>query len=128
MGKPGTVLFVDDDPYVRKILGDYLQNAGLKVLSATNGEEALAVARNFAGDIQVLISDVMMPGMSGPELARELTQSRPGMKVLLISASAGLTPTPGEGWQFLRKPFPAQVLLEKIREMCQTEGAGGAPG
>jgi len=127
MAKTITVLFVDDDPYVHKILSDFMRNAGLDVLSATSGEEALAVAWSFAGDIRILITDVMMPGMSGPELAKELVQSRPAMKVLLISAFPEFTAIPDESWQFMSKPFPAHMLLEKIREMCPPESTAGAP-
>ena len=126
MSKPATVLFVDDDPYVRKILCDYLKNAGFEVLCEDSGADALATARNFAGPIHILVSDVMMPGMSGPELARELLQSRPEIKVLLISAFPEFTSIPDAKWQFLSKPFPAPVLLERIRQMCPPEGVSGA--
>jgi len=128
MSKPTTVLFVDDDPYVRKILCDFLRNSGLEVLCESSGDAGLEAARNYPEDIDILISDVMMPGITGPQLARELAQTRPSMKVLLISAFPEFTAIPDQSWQFLSKPFPAAVLLRKIREMCPPETATGAQG
>jgi len=128
MSKLATVLFVDDDPYVRKILCDFLRKSGFEVLCKANAEDALAAAREFSGSIRMLITDVMMPGMSGPELARELTQSRPDLMVLLISSAAEPSDIAEPTWGFLKKPFPAAVLLEKIREMSASTGAAGAQG
>jgi DNA-binding NtrC family response regulator len=116
-----TILFVDDDPYIRKVLCACLKRAGFEVLCAADGADALKAARNFKGPIQLLISDVMMPGLQGPELAQELLQSRPEIKVLLISAAAAF-PAPGDlQWKFLRKPFAPAMLLGKIQEMLPSD-------
>src|SRR4051812_36008869 len=86
VNKAVTILFVDDDPYVRKVLCAHLQRSGYDVLCAADGADALQVAGNFKGTIRLLVSDVMMPGMTGPELAKTLVASRPELQVLLISA------------------------------------------
>jgi DNA-binding NtrC family response regulator len=117
VSKAVTILFVDDDPYIRKVLCAYLQRSGFDVLSAADGRDGLDAARRSKADIRLLISDVMMPGMPGPELANALQICRPGIKVLLISASADFEPPAQENWGFLRKPFAPAVLLQKVREM-----------
>src|SRR5690242_20318463 len=99
-----TVLFVDDDPYVRKVLCSYLQQSGFEVLCAAGGRDALDVAHHFEGHIHILVSDVNMPGMSGTELAVELARVRPRVKVLLISAYADSTSAVRPEWEFLAKP------------------------
>jgi CheY-like chemotaxis protein len=119
-----TVLLVDDDAIVRKILGAVLEQAGFTVLSAANGRSGMQVANAFEGDIEVLASDLQMPDMSGVELASLLTQSRPNLKVLLLS-SANAPKDLREGWTFLRKPFPPEMLVEKLREFTE-HGATGA--
>jgi len=119
-----TILFVDDDPYVRKVLCSFLQRTGYEVLSAAGGHDALNAARGFNGTIDILVSDVMMPGMTGPELAHELRRQRPGMKVLLISAFSEVPIAQTEGWEFLAKPFAPALLLSRIQEMCPSEDAG----
>ena len=117
MLEPATILLADDDPYVRKVLSAYLERAGFVVLSATNGEQALEIARSFEGAIRILVSDVTMPGMHGTELARTLTRERPDVKVLLISAAIMAPEALEPGWQFLPKPFAPQILLDKVFAM-----------
>jgi CheY-like chemotaxis protein len=121
VGRAVTILFVDDDPYIRKVLCTHLHRAGFEVLSAADGQDALEVARHAKGSIDLLISDVMMPGMTGPELARSLVLCRADLKVLLISASPDFKPPADPGWEFLRKPFPTAALLEKVRQMLPEE-------
>jgi DNA-binding response OmpR family regulator len=119
----GTILFVDDDPYVRKVLCVHLSRSGFEVLSAADGVDALEAAGRYKGKIHLLVSDVMMPRMSGPELAQALQLCRPDVKVLLISASTDLPLDPGTEWEFLRKPFAPAVLLEKVRAMLPDPAA-----
>jgi CheY-like chemotaxis protein len=116
-----TVLFVDDDPYIRKVLCTHLHRAGFEVLSAADGPDALEVARHVKGTIDLLVSDVMMPGMSGPDLARALQLCRADLKVLLISASPEFKPPADQHWAFLRKPFPPAALLDQIQRMLPEE-------
>jgi DNA-binding NtrC family response regulator len=121
MLEAATILLADDDPHVRKVLGAYLERIGFLVLSAANGEEALGIARSFEGVIQVLISDVTMPGMLGTQLARELTRNRPEVKVLLVSATGVLPEEIDPGWAFLAKPFSPDLLLDRLLTLAGTD-------
>jgi len=98
--------------------------AGGLVLTAAAGAEAMATALTHPGPIHVLVTDVVMPGMGGPELARRLTQQRPTLRVLFCS---GYTDDPsfregvGEGGTaFLQKPFSPEELIRKVREVLAT--------
>jgi YesN/AraC family two-component response regulator len=94
-----------------------LQRSGFEVLSAADGSDALEVARSYKGSIDILVSDVMMPGMTGPDLANALQSLRPQMRVLLISAFSDFPVAMQERWEFLNKPFPPAVMLDKIRDL-----------
>lgn len=127
------VLVAEDDEPVRKILAKTLRGKGYRVLEASNGTEALQVARTHAKPIDLLITDVMMPGMNGRDLAEKITEGRPGLKVLFISGyphdvlsgNAGLP----SGILLLQKPFPTAVLTQRIREILdsKTVKPGKAP-
>src|SRR5260221_8167619 len=80
-----TVLLVDDDEIVRKLVSSILQRAGFKVLEASNGPMALGVAAQYGSDIDVLLTDVIMPQMPGTQLAVSLKSSRPEVKLILMS-------------------------------------------
>ena len=116
-----TVLLAEDDPAVRELVVEFLEHGGFTVIEASDGREAFDVARAHAGPIDLLLTDVTMPKMSGPELARELTSARGDMKVLFVSGCPddALRPyKPGmEGIPFLAKPFPSDRLLRKVREV-----------
>jgi CheY-like chemotaxis protein len=117
-----TVLLADDDAIVRKILGPILERSGFTVLTATDGIAALERSRCYSGTIDVLVSDLDMPGLSGLELAATLSQSRPELKILLISALADTPSDLRKDWVFLRKPFSPGVLLEKLEEVSPGHG------
>ena len=91
------------------------------VLEAAHGEDALAVSEGFAGDIHLLVTDIMMPVMNGHELATRLSALRPGMGILFISGYPGKhvpdTLEPSPTVDYLAKPFKADVLLGKVREL-----------
>lgn len=112
-----TILLADDDAIVIKIIAPILERSGFTVLTAVDGAAAVECARLHADQIDVLISDVEMPGLSGMELAATLTELRPHMKVLLISAAWEVPDGLRKGWVFLRKPFPHSVLIEKLAEL-----------
>jgi two-component system, cell cycle sensor histidine kinase and response regulator CckA len=122
--RKGTILLVEDQAAIRLLGEDVLQEAGHRVLSAGNGRVALELAKKQEDSIDLLITDVVMPEMSGPELASQLVASRPGLIVLYIS---GYTDhallhrgTIEQGTAFLQKPFLPQTLLEKVNELlCQ---------
>src|SRR2546421_4415742 len=79
------VLLADDELIVRSLARSVLVRAGYKVLDATDGEHALEVSRGYPGSIDVLLTDVKMPKMSGLELSAQVTEERPGIKILFMS-------------------------------------------
>lgn len=115
-----TILFADDDGQMQKLIAKLLTQCGYKVLTAANGNDALKKARDFKGIIDLLLSDVEMPGMTGVELATQLNQERPDTKILLISGLPSGLIVLNNGWQFLPKPFVADMLRDRIRD-CLSE-------
>jgi two-component system cell cycle sensor histidine kinase/response regulator CckA len=122
-----TVLLVEDEDSVRSLVRDTLEARGYRVLEAENGEEALKVAEAFQGEIQLMITDVVMPGIGGRELARRLAKSRPQTRVLFLSGytedailhEGGLE----AGTTFLQKPFTLQNLARRVREVLKAEAS-----
>lgn len=115
-----TLLLVEDEQSVRQFVQQTLLSRGYQVLEAGSGAEALAVARAHRGPIQLLVSDLVMPGMGGRELARQLTGLRPELRVLFMSGYTGdeLSPAaPDQGPAFIAKPFTMRPLLEKVAEV-----------
>src|SRR5258708_10872017 len=115
--EPTTILLVDDEDAVRMLLCQSLRRCGYTLLEAANGTDALAVTRHSHQPIDILISDVLMPGMNGTELAKKLCAERPTLKVVLISGFCDLPDGVEPGWEFLQKPFPPSVLCEKLKRM-----------
>ncbi|GIJ46138.1 hypothetical protein Val02_30240 [Virgisporangium aliadipatigenens] len=114
-----TILLVEDDPAVRQLTERILTTAGYRVLIGVNGEDALAVAAAHSR-IDLLLTDVVMPGMNGQQLADRLTELRPGLPVIFTSAytRGALTPTEENMIiAFLDKPFTASALTEKVRSV-----------
>ncbi|HEV3333975.1 MAG TPA: response regulator [Bryobacteraceae bacterium] len=114
-----TVLLVEDEDGVRKLMHNYLEREGYQLLEARNAEEAELVAEVYREPIHVLVTDVVMPGMTGPQLAERLTELRPQMKVLYVSGyrhdALGGAGVPGGDSNVLPKPFPAVELLRRVR-------------
>ena len=127
-----TVLLVEDETPVRKSEQEFLVRCGYNVLEAENGEDAVRVAREFSGPIQLMITDVVMPKMSGARLAAELATPRPEMKVLFVSGYAEKTVLRhGQidvAAHFLQKPFSLKALSRKIRELLKDEVAPETTG
>jgi PAS domain S-box-containing protein len=123
-----TVLLVEDEEAVRRLASRALQSNGFTVLEARNGEDAVTVAGRHPGSIDILVSDLVMPRMSGRQLATVLTQARPGLRVLFMSGYAEhALPrllSPGSTVAFLQKPFSAMDLAHKVREVLDAGGAG----
>jgi two-component system cell cycle sensor histidine kinase/response regulator CckA len=114
-----TILVVDDEPGVRVMVARMLTLSGYAVVSAQSGEEAISIAKDYAAPLDLLLTDVRMPGMSGPELAQELRQLRPGIKVMYMSAYARDVLPPGVQTTevpFLTKPFTMRTLALSIVE------------
>jgi two-component system cell cycle sensor histidine kinase/response regulator CckA len=115
-----TVLVVEDEEEVRALARDVLEMNGYTVLEATDPEDAVRLGATHPSQIDLLITDVIMPRVSGPELARRLRASRPGLRVLCMSGypeSADRSAGEAEGWTgWLQKPFTPDVLMAKVRE------------
>jgi signal transduction histidine kinase/CheY-like chemotaxis protein len=115
------LLLVEDEDSIREPATEILESRGYLVLAASGGAEALAISQSHTGPIDLMITDVVMPGMNGNQLAEELRSSRPGMRVLYISgypedaiAHHGVLDADKA---FLQKPCPAAVLLRTVREV-----------
>jgi signal transduction histidine kinase/serine/threonine protein kinase len=125
--RPGTetVLLVDDEPLVREATRRTLRSLGYQVIGAKSAGDALKIAADKVDAIDLVITDVMMPGMNGLELARELGKIRPALKVLFISGyTAGVLAERGflnENLNFLQKPVARDALAGRIRELLDAE-------
>jgi PAS domain S-box-containing protein len=119
-----TLLLVEDEPEVRSLVQRILKTQGYTVVTAANPDEALAVAREFKGPIQLMVTDVVMPGMSGLQLAERLAPMRPEMLVLFMSGytndAIGHQGVLDPGTAFLQKPFTPNALARKVREVLDT--------
>jgi CheY-like chemotaxis protein len=118
-----TVLLVEDEAGVRGVAQEILQSTGYIVLAASNGDEALRISVQHAGPIHLLLTDAVMPGLSGPTLVSRLASRRPEMRVMYMSGYAedaivrdGLL---APGMVFLQKPFTPEVLTRKVRELLE---------
>jgi CheY-like chemotaxis protein len=107
------ILVVDDDPALLESVRSFL-GQDYNVLSASSGQEALQQAKDFESEIHLLLSDFQMEGMTGIELATQLTAARPEVKVLLMSGYPAGMLILNEGWHFLPKPFVSSQLLALV--------------
>ncbi len=115
-----TILLVEDDEKVRALAGEVLKGHGYTVLEARHGEDAIDIAQRYHGAIHLLLTDVVMPRMGGPELAARLHPGRPAMKVLFMSGYTADTIVRhgvlDDGTAFLSKPLMPATLAAKVRE------------
>ncbi len=122
-----TILLVEDADPVRRLTHTLLRRQGYDVLEAADGVEAVRVSADHGGEIALLLTDVVMPRMSGKELATRLSALRPRMRVLYVSgydeAAAGDEDVRGPGVAFLQKPMRPDVLLRKVRELLDVPRA-----
>jgi len=127
-----TILFVEDEESVRELVRDYLTTAGYHVLDASDGVRALEVAAGHKGPIHMLITDVVMPRLSGREVATQIAEQRPDVKVLYISGytddSVFRHGVLEGGVAFLQKPFNLKALAQKIREVLDGQPAAAVLG
>jgi CheY-like chemotaxis protein len=139
-----TILLVEDEPAVRRMAAEVLLNIGYRVIAAPSGADALRMAAKHEGPLDLLLTDVVMPGMTGPELARQFHSKFPRMRILYMSGYTddaiekhGLR---GRTVRLLQKPFTHETLARGIREAlgpvaqasvaaeklatCHSEGSG----
>jgi CheY-like chemotaxis protein len=116
-----TILLVEDEEGVRAVLNELLTGLGFSVLQAANGAEAVDLARGHDGVIDLVVTDMVMPVMSGQELARNLAVVRPGVRILYMSAFASNIYSPSALANaladYISKPFDLETFVEKVREL-----------
>jgi CheY-like chemotaxis protein len=124
-GMRATILLVEDEGEVRRITERCLEAAGHRVLSAASGAEALRLAADHQGEIDLLLSDVVMPGMSGPVLAQQLRERQPTLRILFITGYADDTALRYGVDQnlvaLLSKPFTAEELARRVSEVMNAD-------
>src|SRR5579885_2301501 len=118
-----TILVVDDEPEIRKLVSAMVGQFGYTVLTADSGEHALTLYRNHKAPIDLLITDVVAPGMSGPMLADKLAEQQPDLKVLYISGYDNTHVVQKyvveKGHALLTKPFTVEDMKAKVRQLLQ---------
>ncbi len=116
-----TILLVEDEEPLRRLCAEFLEQLGYHMLAAANGKEALALVQAYPGKIDLLITDVLMPELPGPELAQALLAMRPDLKVIFISGySDGSLAHDGvlnPGTVLVHKPFTIRALTATLRQV-----------
>lgn len=123
LGGHETILLVEDDEDVRVLIRDELRKRGYRIVEARNGVEACLVATPYMRKLQLLLTDIVMPGMSGVELARNLQMIKPELSVLLISGymdDVGVSARE-PSWAYLQKPFTPEAVADKVREVLDLQ-------
>jgi two-component system cell cycle sensor histidine kinase/response regulator CckA len=119
---PETILVVEDDASILRLVQLILEAAGFEVLGAGSAKTALQVEARFPRAIHLLLSDIMMPDMRGPELAEALKQLRPQMRVMMMSGCAdGAMLVLNHSWHFIQKPFLVTALVGRVHEVLRAE-------
>ncbi|MBI4539492.1 MAG: response regulator [Gemmatimonadetes bacterium] len=138
LGRRLTVLVVDDEISVRRLAARALGRAGYRVLEAEGGDQAIFLSEQHDGPIDVVLADVVMPSVSGPELVEYLRQARPDLAAVYMSGytehSIAQQKSPGRSALLLAKPFTIEELLGKVRAALEglaersEGGEGGLTG
>jgi DNA-binding response OmpR family regulator len=120
-GGTETILLVEDDESIRSTVAEVLTDRGYSVIEAADGSAAEGIASEHDDTIHLLLTDVVLPGLSGPELAERLAEARPEIKVLFVSGYTervalddGMLQT---GRNFIQKPFRPSLVVRKVREL-----------
>ncbi|MBZ5594136.1 MAG: response regulator [Acidobacteriia bacterium] len=113
------ILLAEGDPVVRAMLEKLLKQGGYDLLVAQDGQDAIQKSADQKGRIDLLVSNVQMPGMTGVDLARAMRQSRPDLRVILTASFEQGLLVLDTGWQFIQKPYLIKVLLDKIVELIK---------
>ena len=114
---PNRLLVVDDDESVRKLVVRLLSNLGYNVVEASEASEALRLAKASTTPIHALVTDVVMPGIQGPELARQLARSHPEIKIVYMSGYTRGAVEVDDTIVLVQKPFAQNDLAQKVREL-----------
>jgi len=132
-GGAETILLVEDEGSVRTLVGKILRKSGYTVIECPNGKEAVSICKSHSGRIDLLLSDLVMPKMGGPETARQVLSLIPSVKVLFMSGYTNTTKvnlrdlSSMEKTPFLPKPFTQEGLLRKIREVLDAPSGSKTP-
>jgi two-component system cell cycle sensor histidine kinase/response regulator CckA len=126
-GDGETILVLDDEPDVRKLVATMLSSNGYTVLTAANGESAIKTFKKSKRPVDLVLLDVVSPGLSGPMVAERLTELRPGLRVLFMSGYDSTNVVQryvvDKGHALLTKPFTERQLAKKVREVLHAKPA-----
>jgi two-component system cell cycle sensor histidine kinase/response regulator CckA len=127
----GTILLVEDEEGVRSVLSELLTGLGYTVIQAGNGVEAVRIATSHTGPIDLVVTDMVMPEMSGQELGRSLAKLRPDLRILYMSAFASNIYAPSALANaladFISKPFDLEDFVVKVRELMAAPPRADGP-
>jgi two-component system, cell cycle sensor histidine kinase and response regulator CckA len=119
-GVAETILFVEDEVFVREVAGEILSSAGYRVLRARCSEEALATYRECGGQVDLLLTDIVLPGENGDALAKKLRRENPKILILFVTGYIEQMNRWGyaeDGEEYLPKPFSAEALLQRVNRL-----------
>jgi DNA-binding response OmpR family regulator len=121
----GTILLVEDETFVREVTADILESAGYRVLKACNAAEGLRAFRRYRKIVRLLLTDVVLPGQNGRDLANDLRALCPNLRTIFISGYPENAVTkhglPDDGMFYLPKPFSLESLTRKVRQVLEGE-------
>ena len=122
-----TILVLDDEPDIRKLVATMLSNSGYRVLTASNGESAIKTFKKSRQPIDLVLLDVVSPGLSGPMVADRLSELQPNVRVLFMSGYDHTNVVQRyvveKGHALITKPFTEKQLVKKVRDVLQAEPA-----
>jgi two-component system cell cycle sensor histidine kinase/response regulator CckA len=125
-GCEGIILLVEDEEHLRQLSSAVLERAGFTVFQAGDAKEAAEIWQQDEENIDLLIADILVPGLSGPEIAIQFRKSRPGLRVIFTSGNDRKTMVETEqmvrGAKFVRKPFTVKELLDLVRAELREKG------
>ena len=115
-----TILYVEDEAFVRKVTSEILRRAGYRVFTASHATEAAQMFQERPFEFDLLLTDVILPGETGPRLAARLCRMNPELRILFVTGY-GDQMSEGEQWQgsYLAKPFSSEILVQRIKDLLQ---------